>query len=306
MNGRIDLTDFAMIAAEWLSHEVLPCGAGNNWCSGADLNFDRQVNIDDLLSFTSCWLTEDAESPSPNPSEWAIEPNAVPGSFTSIMMTAVETHDGWRSDEHISYYFECLNDPTKSSGWIAEPTYAIQSLTPGFEYTFTVRARDVRFNETDPTAVINETAPSVERGVKPGAKAVLTPNPALFVEGTPYVSAANTVRMEAVAYNGPTLPAGIWVEYWFEYIGSQAGGNSSAWQTSRVYLDSGLTVGLTYEYRVWMRFNTSYGAFEPAILRLLQRLRSRKSMSLRPIRILRRSKMGGRSRARYPPEPIGM
>lgn len=251
LSGRIDLADFAELASAWLMGS---CGAGNGWCGGADLNFDREVNVYDLFSFGQCWLETDKEAPFPSPSVWAMEPNAVPGSFTEIIMQIGETHDEWWPDANIKYYFECLNDPTRSSGWIKVPIYRIAGLLPGSGYTFTARARDGFGNVTLPSPEVTE---------KPGETTKPTPNPAQWLR-PPFVLTSTSVRMEAAAYNGPTLPAGVTVEYFFDYIGNFAGGDDSDWQTSPIYTDTGLTTGLTYEYLVRMRFTTAtFGPYEP-------------------------------------------
>lgn len=49
----VDFVDFANFAAHWLDG---PCSAGNNWCSGADLNESDGVNGKDLSIFTDQWL----------------------------------------------------------------------------------------------------------------------------------------------------------------------------------------------------------------------------------------------------------
>jgi hypothetical protein len=250
LSGRIDLADFAEIASGWL---LSPCGNANNWCNGADLNFDRIVDAGDLFSFTACWLVEDTEPPFPSPSLWAMEPNAVTGTFTRLIMEIGETHDAWWPDTDLTYYFECLNDTTRSSGWIATPVYQLTNLLPGYGYTFTVRARD---------GIGNETLPSIEVTEKPGEN--VKPVAAWNQERLPYSNTSTSVQMEAaMAYSG-SLPSGVWVEYRFEYVGNLPGGTSSDWQASPIYVDTDLTTGLTYEYRVRARFNTNYGPFEPS------------------------------------------
>jgi alpha-L-fucosidase 2 len=55
LNGKIDLTDFSMIAQEWLSAD---CGESNNWCLGKDVNRDNKVDAEDLVSICQGWLNE--------------------------------------------------------------------------------------------------------------------------------------------------------------------------------------------------------------------------------------------------------
>jgi hypothetical protein len=72
-NGRIDLSDWAIFASWWLEGSCKEGGAilgGNNWCGGADMNFNSYIDSEDLLLFASCWLNRDTEAPTPNPAEW--------------------------------------------------------------------------------------------------------------------------------------------------------------------------------------------------------------------------------------------
>ena len=62
LSGRIDLAYWAEFASAWL---LDTCDEGNNWCNGADLNFDTEVNAEDLTNFAVCWLTSDEEAPFP-------------------------------------------------------------------------------------------------------------------------------------------------------------------------------------------------------------------------------------------------
>ena len=49
----VNLEHFSIFAAHWLDG---PCNAGNNWCSGADLNHLNDVDIDDLGILANEWL----------------------------------------------------------------------------------------------------------------------------------------------------------------------------------------------------------------------------------------------------------
>jgi hypothetical protein len=52
-DGRINLVDFACLAANWLE---ISCDAGNNFCSGADIDQADGVGLDDLLILADNWL----------------------------------------------------------------------------------------------------------------------------------------------------------------------------------------------------------------------------------------------------------
>jgi len=53
LDGQVDLADFAWLAAYWLE---IDCNAGNNFCSGADINQVGGVGLDDLLILGGDWL----------------------------------------------------------------------------------------------------------------------------------------------------------------------------------------------------------------------------------------------------------
>lgn len=52
-NGRINLEDLTGFASAW---QATDCG-NSNWCSGADLNYDWTVDINDLVLFSADWCT---------------------------------------------------------------------------------------------------------------------------------------------------------------------------------------------------------------------------------------------------------
>ena len=49
----VDLKHFAMLATHWLE---APCGVGNNWCQGADLDLSTDVEINDVGELAFYWL----------------------------------------------------------------------------------------------------------------------------------------------------------------------------------------------------------------------------------------------------------
>ncbi len=49
----VDFRHFARFAEHWLQ---TPCGAGNNWCGGADLDYLGDVDSVDLGLFVDEWL----------------------------------------------------------------------------------------------------------------------------------------------------------------------------------------------------------------------------------------------------------
>ncbi len=75
-----------------------------------------------------------------------------------------------------------------------------------------------------------------------------TPNP---MEWTiePYANGTTSVSMKAALASDPS--GGI--EYYFDETSGNSGGNDSGWQSSRIYVDNGLSSDLTYTYRVYAR-----------------------------------------------------
>ena len=154
-DGIVDIQDLLTLAPEWLNQCV-----GPDWCQGADINTDTGVNFADFVIFASCWFAEDLLAPSPDPSEWVIEPRSLGDGNGTIEMSSEVTLDAWWSDQ-VEYYFECLTDPAHSSGWrqnydptdsvtyVANPEhYEDTGLVIDTDYTYRVRVRDGRNNMT--------------------------------------------------------------------------------------------------------------------------------------------------------------
>jgi hypothetical protein len=51
----VNLEHFSMFAMHWLD---TPCGAGNNWCQGADLDLSTSVEINDIGELAFYWLND--------------------------------------------------------------------------------------------------------------------------------------------------------------------------------------------------------------------------------------------------------
>ena len=96
----------------------------------------------------------DAVAPRPNSMRWLVVPAAT-GPKT-ITMTAVTALDAG-NDNPVQYSFECTNDGTKSSGWIAEANYTPTNLDPYTTYSFRARAQDSVGNATGYTYTISAT-----------------------------------------------------------------------------------------------------------------------------------------------------
>ena len=74
-----------------------------------------------------------------------------------------------------------------------------------------------------------------------------TPNPMTFA------SAPNAVDAASITMTATTASDASAVEYWFDETTGTTGGTDSGWQSSPVYVDSGLSASTQYTYRVKAR-----------------------------------------------------
>ena len=89
-------------------------------------------------------MAADVTAPTPDPMSFAVAP--VASSPGSITMTAATAHDLMG----VEYYFTCTAGGGNDSGWQDSPVYTDTGLTPGVQYSYTVKARDKQpgLNET--------------------------------------------------------------------------------------------------------------------------------------------------------------
>ena len=263
-DGQVNLADWAEFASWWLEGSCSEGDAafgGNNWCGGADLNFNSRIDADDMMLFVSCWLKADTDAPTPDPAVWLVEPYVT--LTDSVYMEAVQAKDqwggveyrfeastaegsshdsGWRQsfDPDRAGYIYDLGDETVRA-WIFEDT----GLADGVEYTYVVRVRDIAGNETDPSTEV-----SVTLGIDSNPP---SPDPAQW-DVEPYQSGLVSIRMQAVQATDDNG-----VEY--RFVCEEDGGLSSEWQqnadpgetatyvdTPWVYEVDGLTLGETYTF----------------------------------------------------------
>jgi len=83
----------------------------------------------------------------------------------------------------------------------------------------------------------------------PGDLTPPTPNPMEF-STPPYADSTTSIRMIAALATDAISPP---VQYFFDFVSGGSGGNDSAWQDARMYLDTGLEVNTQYTYRVKAR-----------------------------------------------------
>ncbi len=95
------------------------------------------------------------QPPSPNPAKWDLPIGAPYATgMRSISMIAEQAFDA----SGVQYDFDCISDPSKSSGWIDSRQYSLSGLDPDTTYSFRVRYRDKSDN-------LNETEWSVVQSV---------------------------------------------------------------------------------------------------------------------------------------------
>lgn len=127
------------------------------------------------IGFFLCVGMARAETPAPEPMQWAIPPYTLPSSIAmdiippspspmdwdvlprevylsggqfgyAASMTAAEATDD--SGGAVVYYFECPEAPVFNSRWQADREYTVRVGQSGHAYRFRVKARDLFGNET--------------------------------------------------------------------------------------------------------------------------------------------------------------
>ncbi len=126
----------------------------------------------------------DVNPPSPDPSQWAVQPYQT-GS-TSLRMQAVQAVDA--EGNGVEYLFVCVENNAFSSGWrqnVASGSagymttpwlYDVNGLTLGQTYTFYVKTRDrsLSQNETDPSSSVATTMAEIDAAPPMPDPAVIT------------------------------------------------------------------------------------------------------------------------------------
>jgi len=124
-----------------------------------DLDYDGDVDFFDLAKLASNWLVGvgvelpiDTTPPIPNPMQWATggEPKEIgspPFNISATMTAAIATDPSGG----IQYYFECTDLGGLSSDWQGSASYTVLVGGSGQGLHFTVKARDIHGNETNPS-----------------------------------------------------------------------------------------------------------------------------------------------------------
>jgi len=117
-----------------------------------DLSARQNETLWSAIVYITTPTAPDTDPPEPDPMQW--DPNGLPteveGGGGSLdyyaTMTAVEATD---PSGGVEYYFDCIDEPAFSSGWITEPTWTVRVGPRGRGYAFRVKARDIYNNETE-------------------------------------------------------------------------------------------------------------------------------------------------------------
>lgn len=164
----------------------------------------------------------DSTPPTPNPPQWLYGPQATGMHTVTMQADTVTDRSG------VEYYFECVNDANKNSGWTANTLYTCSTLDPNHTYGFHFRARDksASHNQTDwSTTGIVTTSDSSDKS---------PPFPATPVWKNPPVAVPQigVFYMEASPGYDESTP----LQYQFSYsIGSDPTTYTSSWQPGTVY-----------------------------------------------------------------------
>ncbi|MHC4436452.1 MAG: right-handed parallel beta-helix repeat-containing protein [Planctomycetota bacterium] len=224
---QMDLEEFLNLAEKWLE---LPCSEENDWCDGADIRTDGEIDDYDLsFLVVDCNGAADINAPTPDPAEWEIEPY-ISTLSASISMRAEEAFDAWSRD--VQYYFECVTPGGHDSGWQTDQEYTDTGLDINQGYGYRVRAMDKFGNVTAWSEIIYA-------GID-----TIPPAPAPYIETfDPNITSIAMTASIAYDENG--------VEYYFENKLGDA--NDSGWQVDPNYTVTGLDPNTEYGYRVRAR-----------------------------------------------------
>ena len=231
-DGVVDMNDFILFEQYWMdSGCTFPY-----FCHGRDITEDGEVDFEDFAAFAENWNMRETTPPKPDPMTWAVRPQS--GGLNSITMTAATARDN--SGSRIYYYFDCVSGSGHDCNWTTSPTYTDTGLTQGLQYGYRVKAKDEQGNETG-WSVIGYAVPGQD-DTPP------QPNPMTWSQ-PPAATSSTSIHMTASTATDPCGPP----EYYFIETTGHRGATNSNWQSSPVYVDSGLDPNTTYTYQVMAR-----------------------------------------------------
>jgi hypothetical protein len=222
-----------------------------DWLNGRDFDQNGVVDIEDSNTFDLSYNPSDPASdttpPSPNPMAFDLNAPNTPKYTTkpkAITIVAVTAIDGSGDPQYSFQRFTASGAADGNpSAWSSNPTFIDSNIKSGKTYGYKVRAQDVAGNKTDWSPMVFVTA-KVER-IKPN------PNPMTW-SVAPYAVSSTEVSMVAT-----TATDASGVEYLFQETTGHRGATDGKWQSSPIYVDSGLTPATLYSYRVQVRDKSS-------------------------------------------------
>ncbi|MDF7798283.1 hypothetical protein P4C99_02340 [Pontiellaceae bacterium B1224] len=177
----------------------------------------------------------DVIPPNPSPMTFETAPYAI--SDQAISMTATTAIDDFAD---VEYYFTCTAGGGNDSGWQSSTNYVDTGLAANTLYSYTVTARDTsNQNEGLASSAASATTPATDTTAP-------SPNPMTF-------SVAPEAGMTLVSMTATTATDVSGVEYYFACTFGGVGANDSGWQSSPVYVDTGLEPSSSYTYTVTAR-----------------------------------------------------
>ena len=168
----------------------------------------------------------DPTPPTPNAATWLVPPNAISDSTITMSATPGTDASGW-----VEYYFTSVSGGGHDSGWVSFNKYTDVGLSPGANYTYTIMMRDKHGNPTAASA-----SASARAQVSSAGTASFAYGPIGIANGQITMTAARSTNASGR------------VEYKFDRTG-----NSSGWQSSSSWTETGLTAGNAYTYTVTIR-----------------------------------------------------
>ena len=185
------------------------------------------VSIDTLT-----FQDNDQAAPNPDPMTWETEPAGIGSSSIAMIASTATDSNG------VEYLFHNVT-LNYDSGWLSSNSWTDSGLDPLTSYDYKVKARDMssQQNETDWSATKTATTLTSD----PNAP---TPDPMSFADSE---ASPVTIKLTANAATDDQTA----VEYYFTCTGGS--GHDSDWQSSPVYVDSGLTPDSNYSYTVTAR-----------------------------------------------------
>lgn len=158
-----------------------------------------------------------------------LQPPTVTGADAVTMSAPLATDDG----KQVEYLFACVDEPARSSGWIASNRWTECGVPPGRTYRYAFAVRDAAGNALPPSEPVAVTVPPV-------------PAPAAIFAEPPRGLSGGAIRMLAAK---PPPAAGP-VEYRFVRSDGKA---STEWQASPEWVDRSVEAGATYGYLFGIR-----------------------------------------------------